>query len=167
MIIRKALPSDAEAIARVHLATWRTTYAGVIPDYFLKTLSIERRKQMWEEALQETREGHFLFVAEDESEVVGFVSTGPTREAPPGYEGEIYAIYLLEAYQGKGWGRQLFDRAKDALLQAGYTSMFLWVLAENPACGFYEKLGGVRVSERFVEIGGKELKEFSYGWPEL
>jgi GNAT superfamily N-acetyltransferase len=167
MIIRAALPSDAEGIARVHVDTWRTTYAGLIPDDFLDQLSIERRKQMWEDALRDSREGRYLFVANEEKEVLGFVSAGPAREGPLGSGGEIYAIYLLEDHQRKGLGRQLFELAKAALKEAGNRSMFLWVLAENPACGFYGKMGGVLIADRFVEIGGKMLKELAYGWSEI
>ena len=33
--IRRARAADAEAIGAVHVATWRTAYAGVLPDDYL------------------------------------------------------------------------------------------------------------------------------------
>ncbi|MBI1881100.1 MAG: hypothetical protein HYR94_23215 [Chloroflexi bacterium] len=35
MIMRLAQPADAGGIARVHVESWRTTYAGTIPADFL------------------------------------------------------------------------------------------------------------------------------------
>ncbi len=51
MEIRKAMSNDAEDIARIHVESWRTTYAGVIPDLYLRELSIESRKKTWNDAI--------------------------------------------------------------------------------------------------------------------
>ena len=40
--IRKATARDANAIARVHVDTWRDTYAGIIPDRILLRMSHRR-----------------------------------------------------------------------------------------------------------------------------
>ena len=37
--IRRARPSDARPIAQVHVAAWRSTYAGILPDRSLTGLS--------------------------------------------------------------------------------------------------------------------------------
>ena len=50
------------------------------------------------------------------------------------------------------------------LAQHGLTSMLVWVLADNPACYFYEALGGTYLREKMIVIGGKELREIAYGW---
>jgi hypothetical protein len=42
MVIREAELSDAAAIARVHVDTWRSTYRGVIANDYLERLSYER-----------------------------------------------------------------------------------------------------------------------------
>ena len=52
------------------------------------------------------------------------------------------------------------------LLQAGMTALLLWVLAENPARQFYERLGGQPVYDKTVIIGGVPLIEVAYGWPD-
>jgi hypothetical protein len=44
------------------------------------------------------------------------------------------------------------------------TALLLWVLAENPARRFYERLGGQPVSTKTVTIGGVPLTEVAYGW---
>lgn len=53
------------------------------------------------------------------------------------------------------------------MVSRGHSSMLLWVLAENPTTGFYGRMGGVRVREREIEVGGKKLVEWAYGWRDL
>lgn len=45
--------------------------------------------------------------------------------------------------------------------------MLLWVLEDNPSRGFYEALGGVRIKQETITIGGTELVEVAYGWSGL
>lgn len=42
-MIREARSSDVEQIAEVHVASWRTTYKGIISEQFLRKLSVERK----------------------------------------------------------------------------------------------------------------------------
>jgi ribosomal protein S18 acetylase RimI-like enzyme len=55
---------------------------------------------------------------------------------------EISAIYLLENYSGKGYGKLLLNWGLDRIKELGYKNVFLWVLKENlNAIRFYERLG--------------------------
>ena len=46
--------------------------------------------------------------------------------------------------------------------------MLVWVLQDNrPACHFYEVLGGKKVKEKTIEIGGANLVEVAYGWKDI
>lgn len=38
-MIREAIESDVEAIAHVHVASWRETYPGIMPQPILDSLS--------------------------------------------------------------------------------------------------------------------------------
>ena len=43
--------------------------------------------------------------------------------------------------------------------------MLVWVLKKNPqGRGFYERLGGVRLGEREITLGGTKLWEVAYGF---
>ncbi len=47
MIIREARTEDIAGIAKVHVDTWQTTYAGIVPDEHLANMtysSYENRK---------------------------------------------------------------------------------------------------------------------------
>ena len=91
-------------------------------------------------------------------------AVGPERGGAPDYTGELYAIYLLEGYQRHGLGRHLTSTLVQRLVQAGMPSLLLWVLAANPCRGFYEVLGGQRLYDKQVLIGGAPLVEVAYGW---
>jgi len=161
MMIRTAQLADAEGIGRVHVDVWRETYRCIVPDEILNQLSYERRAENWKRLIGERYQ--CLFVAEDLGRIAGFVNAGPGREAPGGFDSEIYAIYLLRAHQGRGKGAALFRAAVQWLAEEGFQDMFLWVLAENPTRRFYERMGGVELGSKTTELG-KPLLEISYGW---
>jgi len=164
--VRRATPDDAVSIAHIHVDTWRTTYAGIVPDAYLADLSYERSQKWWEGTLSDRRET--MFVAEDrEGHIVGFADCGPARDSEKEYAGEMYAIYVNQSTQGKGVGRKLCSEVARNLKSRGVDSMLVWVLAENPFGTFYERFGGRRVREREVTIGGKVLTEWGYGWKNL
>lgn len=167
--IRSARLEDAKGIAHVHIESWRTTYKDIVPADFLAALSYERRVEMWKMRLSASDPYVFMFVALDEHErVVGFVGGGKPREADESeYSSELYAIYLLKEYQGRGLGRLLVQQLMKSLVQVGLYSMFLWVLKDNPARRFYEALGGRRIREQPITIGGVALEEVVYGWKDV
>ncbi len=72
---------------------------------------------------------------------------------------------MLEEAQGSGLGRRLVRAVAERLARAGMSSMLVWVLEANPACRFYEALGGVPLPERqYFERAGSRLVEVCYGW---
>ena len=55
--VRRARVEDAAEIARVHVDSWRTTYAGLVPADHLASLSYERFEQNWLRESNDYREG--------------------------------------------------------------------------------------------------------------
>lgn len=167
--IRPAAAADSNALARIHVDSWRTTYRGIVPDDFLAGLSVERRERGWRDALTHAgQQRSFVLLAEDEAgQAAGFTNGGPERENDPDYPGELYALYLLEQYQRRGLGRQLMALTARELIQRGANAMLLWVLADNPSRKFYERMGGQRLREKEITIGQTTLVEVAYGWPDL
>ena len=145
--------------------SWRTTYKGIVPDTFLDSLSYESREQIWKRGIEENH----IYIAEDENgQIVGFATGGKERTGKyEAYKGELYAIYLLEGQQGKGIGRKLFKSVVDDLKDKKLNSMLIWALEENPACRFYEALGGKKIDTAEIEIDGRKLGEIAYGWDDL
>ena len=165
MKIRDARPDDAQAIAEVHLASWKTTYPGIIPQAYIDGLRVEDGAARWRQWLSEA--SATAFVAEDDAGIFGFVSGGAMVHPVEGYDGELGAIYLLATHQRNGAGRALVQRLAQALRQRGFRSCVVWALAANSACGFYERLGGTRVASQPIEIGGVALPEIAFGWPDI
>ena len=165
MLIRKAIHEDVPGIAKVHVDGWRTTYKGIVPDTYLASLSYKNRERIWTSGIKENN----VYIAEDaDGEIVGFATGGKERTGKyAAYVGELYAIYLLEGYQGKGIGRTLVQSVVDDLLEKKLNSMLIWALEENPACRFYEALGGMKIDTTEIEIEGKKLSEIAYGWNRL
>ena len=165
-LVRPAELDDAPAIARVHVATWRSAYRGLLPDDFLASLSQAHYEERWRRNLSDGAAR--IYVAEDVDGVVGFASGGPERAGEDGYAGELYAIYILENAQGRGHGRRLVQAVVGGLRELGRRNMIVWVLRDNSAArGFYERLGGVYVRAQPITIGSAVLQEVSYGWKSL
>lgn len=164
--IRPATAADIPGIARVHVDAWRSTYRGIVPQAFLDGLSYRDRETLWRRVLSGSGGDNGVFVADaGGAGVIGFADGAPTQDAV--YQGELMAIYMLEEFQRRGLGRDLTLRVVDWLLDHGIRSMRLWVLADNPACRFYEALGGRRIEAKRIEIGGADLEEIAYGWKDI
>ncbi len=168
IVIRKATVEDASAIATVHVVAWKETYRGIVADEVLDNLSIQRRTEQWVNSLSdEIHPYHRAFVAEVNGQVVGFASFGAPQIKDSGFDGELFAIYILKATYKMGIGRMLVRSVVKGLRELGRKSMLVWVLKDNPARGFYEKLGGEYLYEKPIEIGNESLAEVAYGWRSL
>lgn len=158
----KAALDDADAIARIQVETWRTTYAGILPDDLLIRMSEDRQRGMWRRML---RGGETVLVARDpRAGVIGFGSYGLNRSRRRGFSGEVYTLYVSPDSQGLGIGRGLLHAMFGALTSEGYDSALVWVLAQNPNRFFYEAQGGRRIAERDVTMWGAKVRELAYGW---
>jgi GNAT superfamily N-acetyltransferase len=167
--IREAHFTDAAGIARVHVNTWRSTYAGIVPAKHLAGLSYKRSERNHAKQLKKPWPGSKTFVADagDAGGIVGFAVGGHERDDHPVYKGELFAIYVTAQYQRWGIGRKLVIEVVKHLRTLGLNCMVTWALADNPFAKFYEKIGGTRVDEKIIDIGGKQLKEIAFGWKEL
>ena len=97
MIIRKARIEDAAGIANVQISSWRTTYPGIVPDTYLKNMDPGERKARWHRVLSENKTT--TVIAEDgNGRIVGFANGGTERTQRYGYDGELYAFYILKEY---------------------------------------------------------------------
>lgn len=162
--IRLAEVRDAAAISHVHVQSWLTTYKGLVPEEYLASLNEAERVPLWQEWL--TRDIS-VFVAEIEGRIVGFAGGGPIREPFDSYDAELYTIYLLEEAQGRGIGRDLLSAVAKALVRKDYVSMLVWVLEQNPAVCFYERMGAQHLMGKQIEIGRVSLSELALGWPNV
>jgi GNAT superfamily N-acetyltransferase len=176
--IRRASAGDARAIARVHVECWRSAYAGIIPDRVMVDMSVDDKASFWRGMVLRAGSREAVLVASvadaggGRGEIVGFASCGPADRrsggnGPAGFDGEVHTLYVLSDWQEQGLGRALLSSGFRALKRAGFSSAFVWVLAQNPSRFFYEAMGGNRIGERAESLWGVELPEIAYGWPDL
>lgn len=167
--IRPAKRSDAGAIARVHVETWRATYAGLVPDAYLVAMSEQGQTSVWRKLLAASKGAESVLVAEPSSggPVIGFGSFGRSRGCNLPYRGEIFTLYVAGDWQGRGVGRRLLTGLLEAVLRAGLPDAFLWVLTGNPTRFFYEAMGGIRAATRQEAFAGTMLDETAYAWPDV
>lgn len=157
----------------VHVASWRSTYAGILPDAYLSRLSALREAAIYERGITERLAGHAAFVAVADGAdlpsgragtvVVGFVTGGLARRRGLG-EGEVETLYLLDDYRDRGVGRRMMRAMASHLASLGARSAFAWVLERNPSRFFYERLGARRIAEEQITFAGQPLAQAAYGW---
>lgn len=167
--VRPAAIHDAQAIAEVHVESYKTAYRGIFPDALLNDLSVEKRESGWRDLLaaQEPPSAITIVGCEAGGSVVGFASGGKERTGQLGCDGELYAIYLRPEAQRKGLGALLVRQFGHELITRGFGSMAVWVLELNPSRRFYECLGGKVIGQQQIERGGQTFIEVAYGWQNL
>ena len=167
--VRPARPDDAAAIARIHVDTWRSTYAGLLPDRYLVKMSMTRWAAHWSGVLDRPNGAEkVIVVSETPVGVVGFSSLGPARgdRSPLARQtyGEIYTLYVEPDHQGVGLGRLLLEGGLALLADAGFPGAVVWVLDGNPSRFFYRALGAQYASERGSRFAGAAVRELGYRW---
>lgn len=140
--LRRATETDAAAIARIHVASWRAAYRAELPVAFLAALSETERAQQWLQrlAFRET----IVMLAERDGSLVGFCAHGPARATESSLTSawEIYSLHVAPELRGGGIGSTLFAEVRGHAVRAGAYVLTLWVVATNlPAQRFYRAKG--------------------------
>ncbi|HTS92131.1 MAG TPA: GNAT family N-acetyltransferase [Stellaceae bacterium] len=166
LFVRPAIREDAAEIARIDVETWRSAYAGILPDKVLLGLGRDRLRSDWQSQLAHRPDD--VRVAEwTGAGVVGFGSCGPARQPIEGLSGEVHTLYVAQDHQGRGVGRALLLALFRRLVASGQISAVVWVLRENPGRFFYERMGGKLVGHRKIPVGGEPIPAVAYGWRDL
>jgi GNAT superfamily N-acetyltransferase len=113
--------------------------------------------------------GQMILVAEDEDKKLhGFISAGPGRRPPAGFDAEIYALYVSKESRRMRLGSRLLGAASQRLALFGKTSLYLWVLEANQVGrSFYVGLGGAETALRNERVYGAEMPTVAYGWAKI
>lgn len=139
--------SDAEDKGFVHWKSWQESYPGMVDAQYLADLTLEQCVEIARRWPENT-------IVAVEQRIVGFVCWCPCRDKDvPEGTGEISAIYLLEAFQGRGIGRVLMELGLAKLKDCH--AVIVWVLAENQkAIDFYERCGfAADGAEQYLTLG--------------
>lgn len=139
MLIRAAVPDDAEALTDLHLDVWEEAYAGLMPE----TIFAERRSQRsaridrWRTNIDTGPISSLVVEDAVPGRLLGFAGAGPARDDAPGLPPlELTALYVRAERYGTGLGHALLEKV------IGSAAAYLWVLDGNQrASAFYERQG--------------------------
>ena len=139
--IRKALPEDAYDYAMCHISCWQSAYKGIVSDEFLSNMTVEKEQRIerYRKVLTEPGDCEYYCVLHEEI-LVGFLIINKSQDEDKSYIGEIWAIYLIEKFREKGYGKEILAFAVNELKRIEPKEIFLWVFEKNHnARQFYEK----------------------------
>jgi len=163
--IRKAILEDAYNFADCHIYCWQSVYKHIVPQKYLENMSIEKEKlvENYKNSLTNTGDCSYYCVMCAEK-MIGFIIINISHNKDKSGTGEIWAVYLLEEYCGRNYGKILLDFAINELKSKGQKNFFLWVFEENHrARHFYEKnnfsYNGIK---REVDRYGKPLIQLQF-----
>lgn len=161
-IIRRKDVDDCEICEKIITLSWWQTYRGIVSEQFLLSLKDNEGERITRSINNFKINDDIIYVLELDNNVVGFVSCGRCEDVEFSGHGEIFALYIIDGYKKKGYGRKLFETAVGELKYLGFDKMIVGCLEGNPSNDFYRYMGGKKVKERIIVRGGQELIENIY-----
>ena len=154
---------DEEIVARLHAASWRDSYRGVLSDAYLDGDIVAERRAVWRDRLHSPQPGQLGLLAFSGATAVGFAFA--LAGADERWGTLLDNLHVLPAHRGAGVGtRLLHDLSGQVLGEA----LHLWVYAQNTrARGYYERLGGRELEQARADTpDGGEATLCLYAWPD-
>ena len=163
---RGGTDDDISAISRVYLSSVRRSYAGLLPDDYLRGLTIEERNNVFRERMKNGSYGFLVAEHEDEG-TIGFIDYAFLEAGNYDHQGRIFSFYFVPEFQRQGLGSLLFRRCLRQMKAEGYQSVCLDTFEASRYRSFYDKMNGKRVAAGSHEVNGSELPTVIYGWTDL
>ncbi len=166
MLIRRAQPEDAMAVAGVHVRSWKAAYRNILPDDYLDQLRPEDRAGKYDFASRDPLKPSTLVAVGDPENpaIQGFATTMPVTDSDmPGY-GELCALYIDPRYWGNGLGVALLSAARRQMFEQGFRKAILWVLTGNVRAENFYRNDGWRADgiHRKATVWNIEVDEIRY-----
>lgn len=165
--VRAARRGEADLLAQLAEATFRETFLeGFKIPYPPDDLAVFAAEAFDPAAFAGAIEtdGEGVWLAEADGAPAGYAVAGGCKLPHPSVrpeDGELKRIYLLNAAQGLGLGRMLFDTAMDWLGAARPGPQWIGVWSGNvKAQRFYERNGFAKVGEYEFPVGSWRDHEF-------
>ncbi len=157
--------SDATGVATIQVECWKKAYAGIIPDKYLASLSVDSRAKLLENGIS-ANDDVLRFVALEKNVLLGFIAGLENRSLSfyPNISCEAWSLYVHPDHWKKGIGKQLLHGFMDEMKKKNNKSMLVWALEENlQGRAFYEAMGGKLLDQKqTVTYGGKHVVEVAY-----
>jgi ribosomal protein S18 acetylase RimI-like enzyme len=162
MLIRPIKESDIQAVAKVHVESWKVGYRGILSDRLLEQLQPERFEKVWVEILKQKNRMNLL--VEENKRTIGFTGFEIAPKDKQTLEGEIIGLYVDPFAWRRGAGACLTEQALVQMKKNGFETAFLWTMIRNTiAKSFYEKMGfKISQEKRTSERAGEHFDEVKY-----
>ena len=163
--IKEITLEDIPDYVKVNIKAWQESYKGLIGDEILIDVennvenSIKRKIDKFEE---DKKNGVKKFILKVNNEPVGMMSVGKSRSKKFEGKGELEALYLLDKVKKKGYGKMLFDKAVEVLVNQGFKDMIIGCLVNNPSNNFYKHMGGKLIDTITSKVKEYDLQENIY-----
>lgn len=128
MVVRRARPGEGQRVAALVDASWRATYAGILPDSVVDGRSISDDAGLVEYAIAAGVGGAGVLVAEVGDDLVGTAIVGPADE-----EGAmlLHMLYVAPDRPGTGIGTALWEATVEEVRAGGASLLLAEVLVGN------------------------------------
>lgn len=165
--LRQAIREDSATISWIHAQSWRFAYRGIVSDQYLDDLKDDFWVPFFMRCLSEP--GFVAWLALDDDAPGGAIAYRSAVTPSPAQTGtwaEIVLLYVIPDCMGRGFGSGLLLAAREDVLEAGCSGVFLWVLKKNErARRFYERHGFRSDGETCeVELGGTRVTNMRMIW---
>ncbi len=163
-----AKTADTAAIAQLHALSWEQHYQDEFTQYYLEHEVRTDRLQVWTDRMKEPAANQYVVLAKEGDQLCGFSCVYLNRHEKWG--ALLDNLHVLQAYKGKGIGRELMqEAARWVLAEQPHSMMYLWVLASNEgASTFYQQIGGEMVEKTQMDNpGGGSSNVLRYVWSDL
>lgn len=162
--VRPATDDDVDAIVGIQDRTWRTAYAGLLPEEALASLTSEAARGHWTDAVHAGEDFH-LFVAVEGAETVGFCAAARYAGADGLSIAEVSALLVEPRWGRRGHGGRLLAAAAAALRRGGSESGRAWLPEPDAASrAFYARAGWQPDGAvRTLDTGSGTLREVRVG----
>ncbi|MFL1997178.1 GNAT family N-acetyltransferase [Lysinibacillus irui] len=157
--IKKCNLEDLKKLQEVSIETFHDTFKEQnspenMKAYLEKAFNEKQLAQELENAASQ-----FYFILDNE-EIAGYlkVNVDEAQSEEMGDESlEIERIYIRDKFQGKGFGKHLFNKALEVAMAQDKKSIWLGVWEKNDhAIGFYQKIGFVQTGAHSFYMGDEE-----------
>lgn len=163
MLLRPARPDDAPAVAGVHVRAWQAGYRGILPDDYLDGLRAEDRASRYTFGATDPDRPQTI-VAEIDGAICGFATTAPAPADDAPGAGELCALHVDPTAWRRGIGTALLTAARARLVDLGFPTAVLWVLAGNDRAARLYVADGWHLdgAPRSTEIWGVQIDAIRY-----
>ena len=146
--IRRARPSDSEAIGEIRVRAWQAAYPTFMPSAYLSALDPGANLDGLRKLISDDVPLPLVTVAELHGITCGFTLLGAPRMPRDGTTHELWALNVSPAHWRAGIATKLVERALSDANSSGAVEVELWCISGNiPAESLYRRCGFRRTGE--------------------